>query len=88
MLVTILQTIKKKITIYLWGDFADYKPEYSTGNDKNKNLTPDQFIEVIHRLKNGATNASIEREYNLASGTGSRIRHKKMYASWWEKYIV
>jgi hypothetical protein len=35
----------------------------------------------------GYTNREIEDEYELPSGTASGIKHKKLYAFWWEKHF-
>ena len=70
---------------HLWETIDDYQPEISKGKDKNKKLSFESFKEVTKMLQEGATNASIERKFHLASGTGSKIRHKKLYKEWWEK---
>ncbi|WP_372011438.1 HNH endonuclease signature motif containing protein [Paenibacillus chitinolyticus] len=71
----------------LWSEFGSINAEMSNGNDRNKSLSPQQFVQVVKKIKNGVSNASIEREFNLSSGTGSRIRHKKIYFNWWKDYF-
>ncbi|MGV6935838.1 nuclease [Paenibacillus sp. CMM36] len=71
----------------LWETVEDYIPEISCGNDRAKSVTPEAFVEIVYKLKSGATNASIEREYGLSSGTGSRIRNKKLYKNYWKRYF-
>ena len=56
-------------------------------NGQKRALTYEKFIKVVEMLKNGATNAGIERAFNLSAGTGSRIRHKKLYKRFWNKYL-
>lgn len=71
----------------LWQTIKDYTPEISHGNDRAKSVSPEEFVEIVVKIKNGATNASVEREYGLSSGTGSRIRNKKLYRDYWRKYF-
>lgn len=71
----------------LWEEFPDYISEKSNGNDRVKKLSPEEFLEIVDKLKMGYTNAKITREYNLASGTASRIRHRKSYKEYWARYI-
>ncbi|MDP4107754.1 MAG: nuclease [Bacillota bacterium] len=69
----------------LWATVEDYEEEKSNG--QKRALTYEQFIKVVEMLKKGATNAGIERAFNLSAGTGSRIRHKRLYRRFWNKYI-
>lgn len=61
-----------------------YTPEKS--DDQRRGLNYEQFTEVVALLKQGWTNADIQRKFGLSSGTGSRIRNKKLYKRYWEKY--
>ncbi|WP_083826968.1 HNH endonuclease [Paenibacillus sp. HGF7] len=72
----------------LWSEFGTSEAEISKGNDKNKSLTPEQFVVIVNKIRIGYTNAAIEREYGLSSGTCSRIRNKKLYLNWWSEYIT
>lgn len=69
----------------LWATVKDYEEEKSNG--QKRALTYNEFLQVVEMLKNGATNAGIERAFNLSAGTGSRIRHKKLYKRFWNKYL-
>ncbi|WP_239586426.1 nuclease [Brevibacillus laterosporus] len=70
----------------LWKTISDYTPIKSEGQLINQGkVSETSFIEIVHKIKKGATNASIEREYGLSSGTGSRIRNKKLYKQWWKR---
>ena len=71
----------------LWQEYPNYIPRESNGTDRMKSLTKDQFIEIVKKFKNGATNASVTREYKMASGNASRIRHKKLYKNYWEEFF-
>lgn len=69
----------------LWATIEDYVSEKS--NSQQRGLTEEQFIEVVGLLNDGWTNADIQRKYGLSAGTGSRIRHKKLYKRYWDKYF-
>lgn len=69
----------------LWDKVNDYEPVKSNGQPRN--LTYEQFVTIVEMLKTGETNAEIERRFNLAAGTGSRIRHKKLYKRFWNQYL-
>lgn len=62
----------------------DYTPEKS--GDQRRGLDYPQFVEVVKLLEEGWTNADIQRKFGLSDGTGSRIRNKKLYKTFWEKY--
>lgn len=70
----------------LWEKVNDYEPIKSESQliIKGK-VTIEMFLDIVDMLKNGATNAAIERKHNLSVGTGSRIRHKKLYKQWWQR---
>lgn len=72
----------------LWEEYPDFIAENSNGNDRLKKLTPDDFVQIVDKLINkGYSNAQVTRQYNLASGIASRIRHRKTYKEYWIKYI-
>jgi hypothetical protein len=71
----------------LWELVEDYEPEISKGNYIHRKLTEQQFIELVHKIKSGATNAELEKQFNLGSGVVSRIRHKHFYKDWWKKHF-
>lgn len=72
----------------LWETIDDYEAINSNGNAiKSEKISEDIFVEIVNLIDKGWTNADIERKYNLSAGTGSRIRHKKLYRIWWNKYI-
>lgn len=77
----------KKRYKHLWKYVDDYVPTKSSDTDTLKSLTVEDFITVVNMINNGATNAEVERKFNLAAGTGSRIRHRKLYKDWFKKYI-
>ncbi|TSI08725.1 nuclease [Lysinibacillus sp. BW-2-10] len=68
----------------LWETVEDYKEE--TSNGQRRGLDYNGFLKAVEMLKNGCTNAEIERTLGLSSGTGSRIRHKKLYKRFWNQY--
>lgn len=73
----------------LWETIEDYEPEYSNGNAEKEGskITESVFLEIVRMLNEGRTNADIERTFGLSAGTGSRIRHKKLYKIWWERHF-
>lgn len=72
----------------LWDDVIDYIPVNSNGNaHTHGKVTEEMFIEIVNMIEEGCSNAEIERMFSLSSGTGSRIRHKKIYKIWWNKYF-
>ena len=77
----------KKRFASLWELVGDYEPIQSHSLKDKRKLSYDDFKDVINMLDSGETNASIERKYKLSSGTGSRIRNKKLYVDYWEKHI-
>ncbi len=68
----------------LWNDIEDYVEEKSDGQKRGLNY--EQFKGVVQMLDDGETNKAIEIKYNLSSGTGSRIRNKKLYKRYWNQY--
>lgn len=72
----------------LWETIEDYEPENSNGNAQgNGKVVESVFLEIVKMLKEGCTNAEIERTFGLSAGTGSRIRHKKLYKIWWKRFF-
>lgn len=72
----------------LWDTVEDYTPIASEAQLRNRGkVTEEMFVEIVKMLNEGATNAAIERRFNLSAGTGSRIRHKKLYKQWWDRLI-
>ncbi|MGG3986957.1 nuclease [Bacillus smithii] len=72
----------------LWEQVKDYNPINSDEQLKNRGkVTEQMFKEIVHMIKNGKTNAEIERKFDLSSGTASRIRHKKLYKQWWQRFF-
>lgn len=69
----------------LWMNVVDYTPEKS--NDQIRGIDKNTFIEIVKLIKSGWTNADVERKYNLSSGTGSRIRNKRLYKRWWKEHF-
>lgn len=72
---------------YLW-QHIDYDSVKS--NDVAEmlgNVSEQEFQMIIEKMLQGYTNREIEDEHELPSGTASRIRHKRLYISWWEKYF-
>lgn len=69
----------------LWENIEEYEPEKSNGQPRG--ISYEQFVEIVSMLENGATNAEIQRKFSLSDGTGSRIRHKKLYKRFWNKYL-
>lgn len=67
----------------LWETVEDYKEEKSNG--QSRGLSYEDFIKVVDMLNNGATNVAVQRKFGLSDGTGSRIRHKKLYKRFWDK---
>lgn len=70
----------------LW-DEIDYTPKESTKGKENRNLTYDDYLYIREMIDNGTTNANIENIFKLSSGTGSRLRHGKLYGDFYTKYI-
>lgn len=68
----------------LWATVHGYVPDTSDG--QRRGLAYKEFIEVVKLIRTGATNAEIERTYSLSAGTGSRIRHRKLYKKYWDIY--
>lgn len=68
----------------LWEKVEGYKEVKSDGQKRGLNY--EQFKGVVQMLEDGFTNAAIEKEYKLSSGTGSRIRNKKLYKRYWNQY--
>lgn len=68
----------------LWSEVNDYTETKSNGQLRGLNY--ETFSNIINVL-DYKSNAEIEREYGLSSGTVSRIRHKKIYKRYWNKYI-
>lgn len=76
----------KKRFVKLWEQVDDYTPIKSEQQLYNRGkINESDFIKIVDMLKNGSTNAEIERRFGLSSGTGSRIRHKKLYKQWWQR---
>lgn len=73
----------KRRFLKLWEQVTDYTPTESTGKI---NFSYEKFLLIQDRLNSGATNASIEKEFDLSSGTASRLRHKKLYKDYWKRY--
>lgn len=69
-------------------EIADYVPIKSENQLKARGkVTEEMFLDIVRMLNEGATNAEIERKYGLSAGTGSRIRHKKLYKQWWQRLV-
>lgn len=66
-----------------WNLIEDYQDDKSNG--QKRGLTKEEFIEIVKMIKDGYTNAYIEKCFSLSSGTVSRIRHKKLYKRWWKE---
>lgn len=69
----------------LWG-MIDYTPSESTKGKENRKLSYQDYKHIRQMIEKGCKNKDIEDEYNLASGSGSRLRHGKLYADFYEKY--
>lgn len=69
----------------LWDEVEEYTPTKSNGAIRG--LSYEQFCELVDLLDEGWTNADLERKFSLGGGTGSRIRHKKLYKRYWNKYL-
>lgn len=69
----------------LWEE-VNYTPSESTKGKESRNITYTTYIEIMNIIKNGGTNSEVERIYNLSSGTGSRLRHGKLYKDFFNKY--
>lgn len=78
----------KKRYKYLWGKVQNYMPVKSEHQLKTRGrVTLEMFLDIVQMLQAGESNASIERKHGLSSGTGSRIRHRKLYKQWWVRYV-
>ncbi|AUB62677.1 nuclease [Bacillus thuringiensis] len=78
----------KKRYKYLWGKVQNYLPVKSEHQLKTRGrVTLEMFLDIVQMLQAGESNASIERKHGLSSGTGSRIRHRKLYKQWWVRYV-
>ncbi|WP_230203607.1 nuclease [Bacillus massiliigorillae] len=78
----------KKRYHHLWPLVEDYEPTISEQQLKNRGkITEKMFIDIVTMIRNGETNAFIERKYGLSAGTASRIRHKKLYKQWWNRLV-
>lgn len=76
----------KKRHVKLWKKVEDYIPMKSESQLFSKGkVTEEMFLDIVEMLKSGSTNAEIERKHALSAGTGSRIRHKKLYKQWWAR---
>ncbi|UTR05180.1 nuclease [Alkalihalobacillus sp. LMS6] len=74
----------KRRFVEWWKDYPDYLPINSEGNiNARGKVSREVFKEIVYMLRDGKTNAEIERKYGLSAGTGSRIRNKKLYKQWW-----
>ncbi|MER2190465.1 MAG: nuclease [Solibacillus sp.] len=72
----------------LWEKVNDYTPIKSENQLKARGkVTEEMFLDIVRMLNEGASNAEIERKHSLSAGTGSRIRHKKLYKQWWERLV-
>ena len=72
----------------LWKHVQDYSPEISKGESlKERKISENMFLEIVDMIRQGETNTSIERKYNLSAGTVSRIRHRKTHKEWWERLV-
>lgn len=73
---------------HLWETIPDYTPIKSESQLKKRGaVTAEMFLDIVKMIRDGESNAAIERKHGLSSGTGSRIRHRKLYKQWWERYI-
>lgn len=78
----------KKRFKHLWEQVEDYEPVKSEAQLKNRGkVTEEMFLDIVSMIQDGESNASIERKHGLSSGTASRIRHRKLYKQWWERYV-
>jgi hypothetical protein len=73
----------KRRYVSLW-EGIDYEPTVSNG--RVRKLRYEDFVLIVGHIEVGSTNASIERAFGLSGGTGSRIRHRKLYKEYWERY--
>lgn len=69
----------------LWKDI-NYEPEVSPAGKNKRRLSYDDFLDIMNMIDDGLNNADIQRKYGFASGTGSRIRHRKLYCDYWERF--
>ena len=72
----------------LWDMIEGYIPTKS--NDVAEllgSITEEEFLMIVDKMLEGKTNKEIEEIYALPSGTGSRIRNRKLYNNWWEKHF-
>lgn len=70
----------------LWATVGDYTAPKSGGQTQNRMINYEKFVDIALMLEDGATNAGIERKHRLSGGTGSRIRHRKLYRDLWERF--
>ncbi|MGM7720686.1 nuclease [Metabacillus sp. Hm71] len=76
---------KKRFTSF-WDQVVDYEPIQSHSLKDKRKFSYEDFLEVIKMIENGSTNKEIEKRFSASSGTGSRIRHKKLYIDYWKRY--
>ena len=72
----------------LWDMIEGYIPTKS--NDVAEllgSITEEEFLMIVDKMLEGKTNKEIGEIYALSSGTGSRIRNRKLYNNWWEKHF-
>ena len=78
----------KKRFQHLWEMVQNYTPVKSEHQLKTRGrVTLEMFLDIVQMPQNGESNAAIERKHGLSSGTGSRIRHRKLYKQWWVRYV-
>jgi hypothetical protein len=69
----------------LWANI-NYTPLESAKGKENRNISYITYLEIMNIFKNGGTNSEVERTYNLSGGTGSRLRHGKLYKDFFDRY--
>lgn len=69
----------------LW-DKIDFTPTTSTKGKENRMLSFEDYTSIMAMFENGAKNKEVEEAYKLSSGTGSRLKHGKIYADFYAKY--
>lgn len=70
----------------LWNQVSNYDPINSHFLKDRRRLSYTDFLIIVQMIENGESNEAIQRKFNFASGTGSRIRHKKLYRDYWQRY--
>jgi hypothetical protein len=69
----------------LWEDI-NFTPMESPKGKENRKISYETYTKIMSMFENGATNADVQRKYSLSGGTGSRLRHGKLYKDFFNKY--